>query len=308
MKKQIHSPKKLTASLLLSASMLGLTCLTSLASEDVWKEDGDSWFYYDTDGNMVTDRWIIDKIGTTPNLIAYYVDSEGKWVEDAVYSGCEGNWIKDDTGWWFSMPDGSYPRSEFEYIDGKWYFFDSAGYMETGLIPNIETGLFSYFYPDGSMAENAGWLTLPDGRWIYVKGSYCVSGTATPDGYQMDENGIWQEGTAQTIETQTLALTVPADWEGRYIYETDSEGSIMFYEKKNHVARMGGHFLTIHADTEQKYSHMTDIIPGELIKREGDMVCFATFASDVQWASEWKAEYEKILQERNLLFANIRIK
>ena len=184
--------KKGKTVLLLLAVMFGVTCLPAMAAGEGWQKVGDTWYYY-ASGSIVKDTWIVDKIGTTPNLTAYYVDVEGKWIESAVYLGCEGEWILNQAGWWFQREDGTYPKNEFEYINGKWYFFIENGYMKTGLLNNLETGNISYFYPDGSMAENAGWIALEDGSYIYVNGRYCVAGKETPDGYQMDEDGKWRQ-------------------------------------------------------------------------------------------------------------------
>lgn len=39
-------------------------------------------------------------------------------------------WVKDNKGWWYKKDDGTYPKSEwFQDKDGKWYFFNSDGYM-----------------------------------------------------------------------------------------------------------------------------------------------------------------------------------
>ena len=38
-------------------------------------------------------------------------------------------WQKDNVGWWYQYSDGSYPKSEWKVIDGKWYYFKADGYM-----------------------------------------------------------------------------------------------------------------------------------------------------------------------------------
>ncbi|WP_261676105.1 GH25 family lysozyme, partial [Streptococcus sp. HMSC034E03] len=37
-------------------------------------------------------------------------------------------WKKNDTGWWYEYPDGSYPKEGWEKIDGTWYYFNERGY------------------------------------------------------------------------------------------------------------------------------------------------------------------------------------
>jgi len=43
-------------------------------------------------------------------------------------------WIQDNTGWWYRNGDGSYTANNWQLIDGKWYYFNSSGYMVTGWI------------------------------------------------------------------------------------------------------------------------------------------------------------------------------
>lgn len=63
-----------------------------------------------------------------------------------------GEWIKDDTGWWYKHSDGSYTAKGWEKIDGDWYYFDYKGYMVTGFI--LDNGKYYYCYSDGKMAHD----------------------------------------------------------------------------------------------------------------------------------------------------------
>lgn len=78
-----------------------------------------------------------------------------------------GTWKQDLIGWWYQKTDGSYVRASWALINGLWYYFNDSGYMVTG------------------------WV-LDDGRWYYLKedGSMAVNMT-TPDGYQVDNNGVF---------------------------------------------------------------------------------------------------------------------
>lgn len=300
--------KKAAGSLLLSAVMLGVTSLPAAALGRGWTAEGDSWCYYDASGSKLTDSWIVDKIGTTPNLIAYYLDMDGKWDEAAVYTGCEGSWTEDGTGWWFQRTDKTYPKDEFEYINSRWYFFNSAGYMETGLIKNEETGNFHYFYPDGAMAEDTGWITLSDGKWIYVEGKHCIADRTTPDGFQMDENAIWRQGGEQTISSDILALTIPASWEGKYVYTILEDGSIRLCEKNSYENNFGGQIMTVRVDTEEGYASLSTIFDGLLVKRENGKVCFATYPTGAQWAPEWKDVYDALYKDQKDILQSVVIK
>ena len=150
-------------------------------------------YYLGSDGAMEKDYWIVTKIGSSPDMITYYVGENGKWVEDAVYHGLLGTWKQDEAGWWYQTSDGSYLYNCLEYINDKWYQFDEDGYMMTGLIQNKETGNFHLFNQDGALVIDAGWVEISNDEWVYVWRKYCLVNEKTPDGYFIDETGIWKE-------------------------------------------------------------------------------------------------------------------
>lgn len=45
-----------------------------------------------------------------------------------------GQWKQNSTGYWYQNDDGSNPAGSWKSIDGKWYYFKSDGYMNTGWI------------------------------------------------------------------------------------------------------------------------------------------------------------------------------
>ena len=134
-----------------------------------WKKIDSKWYYFDSKGYMESNKWIgnyyVGSSGamlvntTTPD--GYQVDENGKWIEKK-----SGEWKRNNKGWWYENPDGSYPYDDWKKIDGKWYYFDSKGYMES----NKWIGNY-YVGSSGAMLVN----------------------TTTPDGYRVDENGKWIE-------------------------------------------------------------------------------------------------------------------
>ena len=79
-----------------------------------------------------------------------------------------GEWIQDDTGWWYRYDDGSYPVSCWRKINGEWYSFDENGYMRSNGWYQ-EGDSWYYLNPDGSMAHDTvidGYTLDSDGRWV----------------------------------------------------------------------------------------------------------------------------------------------
>lgn len=88
----------------------------------------------------------------------------------APSSGQAGSWQRaaDGIRWWWINADGTSPASAWSQIDGKWYYFDTQGYMATGWI-NLN-GV--YYYLDlttGAMYANA---RTPDNCWVNESGAW----------------------------------------------------------------------------------------------------------------------------------------
>ena len=132
-----------------------------------WQSVAGTWYYLGESGAMAHDTWIngIYYVGsngamltntTTPD--GYAVDENGVWIQNT------GSWQSNSTGWWYQNADGSYPANEWQQIDGSWYYFNESGYM----VASIWIGNY-YLGENGAMLTN----------------------TTTPDGYVVDENGLW---------------------------------------------------------------------------------------------------------------------
>lgn len=77
-----------------------------------------------------------------------------------------GNWVSDAKGWWYDFGNGTWPSSSWQWIDGN----------------NDGTAECYYFDRFG----------------------YCILNGATPDGYQVNENGAWIENGA--VQTRNVAV------------------------------------------------------------------------------------------------------
>ena len=80
-----------------------------------YKIDG-KWYYFDAAGWMASNEWID----------GYWLSENGAWEYEYV-----GSWKTNGTDWWYEDESGWYPVSQWQKIDGKWYYFGSDGIMAT---------------------------------------------------------------------------------------------------------------------------------------------------------------------------------
>ena len=116
-----------------------------------WTKAGNTWFYYDAQGNQVKNTWVG----------SYWIGSDGKmvtnsWVDGGkYYVGSQGWWVKDavkKTGW--------------TQTGNTWYLYDNQG----NLVKNAWSGNY-WLGSDGKMVTNS-WVddgkyyVGSDGKWV----------------------------------------------------------------------------------------------------------------------------------------------
>jgi len=115
-----------------------------------WKKSGANYYYLNDDGEMATDVVIEHTDGKK-----YYVDENGvkvtkRWVELDNEDGVSVNDQDVSTLWMYFDAKGRATTGYGKKIDGKYYNFDSDGYMMSGWVNNAGT---LYYCGD----ENEGW-------------------------------------------------------------------------------------------------------------------------------------------------------
>ena len=80
-------------------------------------------------------------------------------------------WVQNDMGWWYDNGDATWPAASWQWLDGN-----RDGVAEC-----------YYFNEDG----------------------YCLQGTLTPDGYQVNGDGAWIEGGI--VQTRDYRLSSPEE-------------------------------------------------------------------------------------------------
>lgn len=115
-----------------------------------------------------------------------------------------GSWMKNFKGKrWYLSEDGSHPYGKLDdngnlivawkKIDNIWYAFDDMGYEIVGWVEDLTDGNTYYTSEDGLVT---GWKEIGN-NWYYFNTvsdgtlGKLFKGTTTPDGYTVDDKGIW---------------------------------------------------------------------------------------------------------------------
>ena len=126
----------------------------------------------------------------------------------------QGNWRKDNKGWWYDYGDGTYPKNKWELINGKWYHFDSEGYMETGWLKL--SGKWYFLEDSGAMAT--GWIKDKD-HWYYAN----TDGVMQTGWQKIDNKWYFFAGSG---DMRTGWLKDKGNW-----YYLDTDGHMVTGEK-----------------------------------------------------------------------------
>ena len=174
----------------------------------------------------------------------------------------DARWVssKDGKSWWYDHGDGSY-ATNWEKIDGEWYFFGSDGWLQSGWLQRGKRWYYLNEAHDGRYgAMLTGWLKV-GGKYYYADGSgVLVSGWQLIGGswYRFNEahDGTWgamltcwtksggywywlwpdsgKMGASEIIRTEGKAYMLDA--EGRVV--TDRAVTIHFDESGAAVLQM----------------------------------------------------------------------
>lgn len=123
-------------------------------------------------------------------------ESAGPGSQAGALEGAGGSqgWKQDQIGWSYIGENGSNAANQWLELQGTWYWFDGNGYMATGW-RNYTDGSYYYFDPATGAMVSDRWIQ-DGGAWYYLSadGKLLTNGT-TPDGYRVNEYGIWDEKT-----------------------------------------------------------------------------------------------------------------
>lgn len=239
----------------------GLAPTALAASKAGWVEEDGELRYRDSDGYYLTDSWkkkdnewyYLDEEGYVSRstmVDEYYVDEDGKRISNQ-WIGVENDDDWDDespeTYWYYYGKDGKSVVSKWQSIDGKNYYFNDEGHMQTG---KLELDGFTYYLGeenDGTM--KTGWIQLEneaedaeeDMVWHYFdsKGRMVMNQVdrKIDKNYYTFENGVMQTGwyklpaeaEAETATASEAAAAAPAIASYQY-YEADGKRAEGWYQ------------------------------------------------------------------------------
>ena len=116
-----------------------------------WVNDGDGWYYYDENGNMVYETWL------KWNGAWYYLAADGKMVAS--------DWVKWNGGWYYLSASGKMVASDWVKWNGAWYYLAANGKMVANDWVKWNGGWY-YLSANGKMVAS-DWVKW-NGAWYYL--------------------------------------------------------------------------------------------------------------------------------------------
>ena len=148
---------------------------SSSAVTSGWVQKDGVWYYYDEQGNPVTNTW----------KGSYYLKSDGKmaqseWVYDASYQS-----------WYYLKSDGSYARNEWQ---GSYYLKSNGKMAQSEWVYDKSYQSWYYLKSDGSYARNA-WQ---GSYYLKSDGKMAVNEWVDGGRYYVDGSGLWNSNSKVT--------------------------------------------------------------------------------------------------------------
>ena len=156
---------------------------SSSAVTSGWVQKDGVWYYYDEQGNPVTNTW----------KGSYYLKSDGKmaqseWVYDASYQS-----------WYYLKSDGSYARNEWQ---GSYYLKSNGKMAQSEWVYDASYQSWYYLKSDGSYARNA-WQ---GSYYLKSDGKMAVNEWVDGGRYYVDGSGLWNSNSDSNTKVTKKGL------------------------------------------------------------------------------------------------------
>ena len=196
---------------------------SSSAVTSGWVQKDGVWYYYDEQGNPVTNTW----------KGSYYLKSDGKmaqseWVYDASYQSwyylksdgsyarnewqgsyylksngkmAQSEWVYDASyqAWYYLKSDGSYARNEWQ---GSYYLKSNGKMAQSEWVYDVSYQSWYYLKSDGSYARNA-WQ---GSYYLKSNGKMAVNEWVDGGRYYVDGSGLWNSNSDSNTKVTKKGL------------------------------------------------------------------------------------------------------
>ena len=196
---------------------------SSSAVTSGWVQKDGVWYYYNEQGNPVTNTW----------KGSYYLKSDGKmaqseWVYDASYQSwyylksdgsyarnewqgsyylksngkmAQSEWVYDASyqSWYYLKSDGSYARNEWQ---GSYYLKSNGKMAQSEWVYDVSYQSWYYLKSDGSYARNA-WQ---GSYYLKSDGKMAVNEWVDGGRYYVDGSGLWNSNSDSNTKVTKKGL------------------------------------------------------------------------------------------------------
>ena len=196
---------------------------SSSAVTSGWVQKDGVWYYYDEQGNPVTNTW----------KGSYYLKSDGKmaqseWVYDTSYQSwyylksdgsyarnewqgsyylksngkmAQSEWVYDASyqAWYYLKSDGSYARNEWQ---GSYYLKSNGKMAQSEWVYDVSYQSWYYLKSDGSYARNA-WQ---GSYYLKSNGKMAVNEWVDGGRYYVDGSGLWNSNSDSNTKVTNKGL------------------------------------------------------------------------------------------------------
>ena len=198
-----------------------------------WTKAGNTWFYYDAQGNQVKNTWVGSYwIGSDGKMVTnswvdggkYYVGSQGWWVKDAKKPADaqktpekKTGWSKNGNSWYYYDAQGNQIKNAWvgsywigsdgkmvtdRWVDGGKYYVGSQGWWEKDAVKKTgwsQTGNTWYFYDNqGNLVKNR-WS---GNYWLGSDGKMVTNSWVDGGKYYVGADGKWVSDALKPGETR----------------------------------------------------------------------------------------------------------
>ena len=208
-----------------------------------WTKAGNTWFYYDAQGNQVKNTWVGSYwIGSDGKMVTnswvdggkYYVGSQGWWVKDAKKPADaqkspekKTGWSKNGNSWYYYDAQGNQIKNAWvgsywigsdgkmvtdRWVDGGKYYVGSQGWWEKDAVKKTgwsQTGNTWFLYDnEGNIVKNR-WS---GNYWLGSDGKMVTNSWVDGGKYYVGADGAWVKGGATGRETRKGWTKAGSTW------------------------------------------------------------------------------------------------